>query len=86
MVSADIIFNIDKKIHITNKLVHRMMFRTYCQTLYFVLSPNSMKFSRSDTRTGGFYFDPFLLEKVSKYEMPEVSSAGGERDKCHWKI
>lgn len=24
----------------------------------------NMKFSRSDNRTGGFYFDPFLLEKV----------------------
>lgn len=28
----------------------------------------NMKFSRSDTRTGGFYFDPFLLEKIHNPE------------------
>lgn len=28
----------------------------------------NMKFSRSDNRTGGFYFDPFLLEKVHNPE------------------
>lgn len=28
----------------------------------------NMKFSRSDTQTGGFYFDPFLLEKVHNPE------------------
>lgn len=30
--------------------------------------PMNMKFSRSDNRTGGFYFDPFLLEKVHNPE------------------
>lgn len=28
----------------------------------------NMKFSRSDTQTGGFYFDPFLLEKIHNPE------------------
>lgn len=28
----------------------------------------NMKFSRSDNRTGGFYFDPFLIEKVHNPE------------------
>lgn len=28
----------------------------------------NMKFSRSDNRTGGFYFDPFILEKVHNPE------------------